>query len=57
MHVSIVPTSGMPGLQSQQAPEIKEGPGPDRDHDSDDKAAPVQPAAPRGLGQIFDGKA
>jgi hypothetical protein len=59
MHISILLTSGMPGLQRRQAPDIKEGPSPDRDHDSDDKSAPVRPApaAPMGLGRVFDGQA
>ena len=59
MHITILPTTALPGLQTQQAPEIKERPGADRDHDADDKQVGIQPAsaAPKGLGVIFNGKA
>ena len=59
MNISIVPTTAMPGLQTHQVPETKERPGPDRDHDADDKAVSLRPAAiaPTGPGAILNTKA
>ena len=54
MRIDILPATTMPGLQSR-VPETKEGPGPDRDHDADNKSAVSKPAAtPVGLGNIID---
>ena len=56
MQISNLPP--ISGLQTH-VPESKERPGPDRDHDADDKSVAPRPVAatPKGLGGIVNRKA
>lgn len=58
MQISHLPNIAMSGMQAR-APETREGPGPDRDNDADDKAAklPSAVSTPKGLGALLDSKA
>lgn len=56
MRIANLPLTTMPGLQPR-VPETKEGPGPDRDHDADDKSLAPKPAMPDGVGGLLNRKA